>query len=338
MRYLLSLFTLIFTSGILQAQDNLGLLLVSGVEDAQTFTGDYIGPGVEGVMYSRTGGWYQTAEVKYPFGFEISVIANASLNMDQHQTFVLDVNDYQNLQFPNGDTSREVATILGHNDPPVDVLLTSKSNAGSEEMLFRLPQGLGSSGFDVIPTAFIQARLGLFKGTEIKARYFPVRSFEDVNVDLYGGAVQHEFTSWLPAPDLFPVAVSGMVAYSVMDATYDFTEDEIMTGDNHHLDATMNYWLFSAIVSTNLPVLNVYGGISYLNGSSETDMLGNFTIMNEDTGMTVASVTDPLSISRAVEGYKANLGLSVRLGLFKINAEYNFQKYETISAGLHIGI
>ena len=99
----------------------------------------------------------------------------------------------QNLRFRDGCAGKRVATILGHVDPPVEMLVDYENSSGSQETALVFPQGFGSSGIDFIPTYFLQARLGIFNGTEIKARNLPTRSFGDVQIDLYGGAIQHQF-------------------------------------------------------------------------------------------------------------------------------------------------
>ena len=52
------LFTLVFLTTIttVSAQQNLDELLASGVEDAQTFTQQYITPGAEGLLWNTTSG------------------------------------------------------------------------------------------------------------------------------------------------------------------------------------------------------------------------------------------------------------------------------------------
>lgn len=321
----------------LWAQDNLGYLLASGVEDAQRFAADYTAPGVEGIIYNRSSGWYHTAEAKDFLKFEFSVIGNASVNLGEYQTFNLNTSDYQNLEFRDGAGQRRVASILGDDSAASEVLLNYSTSSGNQQALFQLPQGVSESGVDVIPTIFLQARLGIFKGTEIKARYFPSRDYGNVSIDLLGGAIKHEFTSWLPASNLFPVSIAGMVTYSAMEATYDFTNLDLIEGSNQRLESQLNFWMFSAIVSTNFPVLNAYGGIGYVNGTSETEMLGNFIVLN-NSGESIVSLVDPLSVLHDFSGFKGNLGISLQLGLFAVHAEYNLQKYQTISAGLHIGI
>lgn len=322
-----------FSTLPLLAQENLTNLLISGTEDTQRFLNDYLGPGTRGLIYNRAGGWYQGAEVKDPLGFEISLIANGSVNLDQHQSFILNIEDYKNIQFPGGETQKEVATILGENDPAVQILLRSESGGG--ETSFELPQGIGAAGANIIPTAFLQGRLGLFRGTEVKVRYLPRREFEGANFQILGGAIQHEFTQWL-APGSFPLAVSGMVVYSVMDGEYDFTNEEFVEGTNQRLDSKMDYLMFSGIVSTKFRVVNLYGGISYLSGTSETKLLGTYEI-EDNSGETIATLTDPLSLTSDVAGLTANLGLSLRWGFFKVHTEYNFSEFQTISAGVHVG-
>lgn len=334
MRKFVTIILMFFSSLSLMAQENLTDLLISGTEDTERFVQDYLSPGTRGLIYNLSGGWYQSAEVKAPLGFEISVIGNASVNLGRHQSFILNTEDYNNVQFPGGETQKEVATILGQNDPAVRVILSNEV-AGEGETSLELPQGIGSAGANFIPTAFLQARLGLFRGTEVKFRYFPRRDFNGANVQILGGAVQHEFTQWL-APESFPVAVSGMVAFSVMDGNYDFTNEEIVQGTNQRLDSRMDYLLFSGIVSTKFSVVNVYGGVSYLKGNSETKLLGDYEIVN-DAGVTVVTLRDPLSVSSDVAGLTANAGISLRLGFLKIHTEYNFSEYQTLSAGLHVG-
>lgn len=321
----------------LSAQDNLGKLLASGIEDTRTFAADYFRPGTEASMYNLSSGWFQSAEVKGVLGFEFSIIGSGAVNLGEHQAFLMRTTDYQNLEFADGSSEKEVATFLGHNQPPVDVHLTYDTPLGSEQVTITLPDGLASAGVDFVPSAFLQARLGIFKGTELKVRYFPKINYEDVEAEIYGAGIQHEITSWLFPVDM-PVAISGIVAYTKMNGSYDFTRQNYLDGENQRVKTEMDTWLFSGIVSTNLPVINFYGGLGYVSGSSNTAMLGTYIVRDERTGYTVAEVEDPFSLDDEIGGVKASLGLSLKLGFVKLHADYSFQEYETVSAGLHFGI
>lgn len=336
MKQLLGFLSLYFFSVPLLGQDNLTPLLISGTEDTQTFLEDYLRPGTQGLIYNLSSNWYRTAEVKKPLAFEISILGNASVNLDEHQSFILNTEDYENLQFPDGKTQHKIATILGNNDPAAQVILRNESLTGDDQTILDLPQGLGSQGVEFIPTVFLQARIGVFKATEVKFRYFPRRDFGGADVQILGGAIQHEITQWL-APKYFPLTVSGLVAYSTMDANYEFTESQIVQGENQRLDSQVEYWMFSGIVSTKFPIFNFYGGVSYLQGTSQTNLLGTFFIVNQNSGETITSYKDPVKLNNKAGGMTGTLGTSLNLGIFKLNGEYNFSKYQTIAAGVHFG-
>ncbi len=321
----------------LSAQDNLGRLLASGVEDTRTFAADYFRPGAEASMYNLSSGWYQSAEVKGKLGFEFSIVGSGAVNLGEHQTFLMNTADYHNLEFADGSSEKEVASLLGHNLAPVEVYMTYDTPLGTERTSIMLPEGLAAAGVNFVPSAFLQARLGIFKGTEIKARYFPRVQYEDVEAELYGAGIQHEITSWLFPVDM-PVAISGIVAYTRMNGSYDFTRQNYVEGENQRVKTEMDTWLFSGIVSTNLPVVNFYGGLGYVSGSSNTAMLGTYVVRDEQSGYKIAEVEDPFTLDDEIAGMKASLGVSLKMGFVKLHADYSFQEYETLSAGLHFGL
>ncbi|PKA83548.1 hypothetical protein ATE92_1704 [Ulvibacter sp. MAR_2010_11] len=333
--------TLLLAVFPLTAQENLEDLLAAGIEDAQRFTAGYISPAAEGMMYNTSNSWIQSAEVKKPLKFEISLIANATLIKDDKKSFTLNTSDYNNLYFRDGSTSKDVATAFGENNPDIVVYAIVKDETGvfTEEVEFLLPQGLASVDVNVLPTAFLQARLGIFKATEIKVRYFPKIDREDVKTGLIGLGLQHEFTQWLPAEDVFPVAISGFIAYTNLSANYDFTDDAIIEGERQQFDVTQNSWLFQVQASTKLPVFNVYGGIGFVSGTSDFDVLGTYRVRGGIPFFeTTNEFTDPFSVENKISGVRATLGAKLQLGFFGVHADYNIAEYSNISAGIHFGI
>ena len=226
------------------SQENLEDLLAAGIEDAQRFSEGYITPAAEAMLYNAANGWMQSAEVKGPLKFELSLIGNATFINDDKKTFTLNTADYNNLKFRDGSTVKEVATAFGENNPDIVVYAEVQNGVFTEDVEFILPQGLASVNVDVLPTAFLQGRLGIFKATELKLRYFPKIDREDVKVGVFGLGLQHELTQWLPAEKIFPVAISAMIAYSNLNANYDFTNDEIIEGENQQFDLKQNAWVF----------------------------------------------------------------------------------------------
>lgn len=330
------IFILLFCINSINAQDNIEKLLISGVNDAKRFAASYITPGAESLMYSMNSGWYSTAKVHKPLGFDISLVASGHFVNDSDQSFNLNVADYENIRFEDGSQSKAVATIFGENNPGVSVIARVEENGLSQDVEILLPNGVSSNSVDVLPAAFLQAELGLLKSTEIKVRYFPKVNTDDVETEMIGLAVQHELTSWLPLGQILPVDISGLVAYTKLDSRFDFSGDVALRGENQRLELGAETWLFEVIASTKLPIINFYGGLGYVSGDSDLDLKGTYII--EPTIFTQERVlTDPFTVNNDISGLRATVGAKLKLGFFGLNADYTFQEYETISVGLHFG-
>ncbi len=198
-----------------------------------------------------------------------------------------------------------------------------------------MPTGLGSENINFVPSAFIQASIGLIKGIELKARFFPKVETDDIEVGLFGVGLQYDFTSLLPADKLIPVAISGLIAYTNLDATYDFSESSIVRGSDQRLENSTNTWLFQAIGSTRLPIFNVYGGIGYITGNSDTDLRGTYSVTSG--ALAGDTLIDPLSIENKVSGIRGTVGFKLKLGFFRFNADYTLAEFDNLSIGLSFG-
>ncbi|WP_417866032.1 DUF6588 family protein [Xanthomarina gelatinilytica] len=317
-----------------QSQDNIDDLLAAGVNDAKRFSQDYLAPATEGLAYGINNGWFNHAKGQKQFGFEIGLIANTSFINDDKKTFEMRASDYENIRFLDNSTSKNVATALGHNDPDITVVITYDDPIfGNQETELTLPTGIGSTGVNIIPAAFLQAAFSPFRGTQIKARYFPKIETEDVKTGLYGVGIQQEFTAWLPRDKFFPVAISGLIAYTHLDGSYDFTDSNLVEGSNQQVQTDINTFLFELIASTNFKVLNAYGAIGYLSGKSQTDLLGTYVVT--DGLLYSESIVDPFSIEEKVNGIRTTLGANLKLGFFSLNVDYTFAEFNSASLGLN---
>ncbi len=326
-------FVLLLSSSLAISQANINEVFAAGVDDAELFTNDYMAPVSEGLMYSVSNGWYNSAEAKPLLGFEISIIANAASfkNKENKKSFVLNTVDYENIQFVDGSISKTVSTGLGDID---NVMVYVEDEDGLFREEFELPTGLASENINFLPSAFVQVSVGLVKGTEIKARFLPKIDTEEASMGFYGVGLQHEFTSLLPLEKVWPVAISGVVGYTHLDGSYDFTDTGIVSGENQRIETDVNTWVFQAVVSTKLPIINFYGGIGYLTGKSETDILGTY---NVTSGPFQQSVTDPFSLTKKASGVTANIGTKLKLGFFRLNADYSIAAFNSLSVGVNFG-
>ncbi len=323
----------LFCAGCLTAQTNINDLLAAGIDDAQRFTDDYLSPLSEGVIYGVTGSWYNTADAKPLGGFEISIIGNLTFygNKDDKKEFVLNTAEYENIQFVDGSTSRTVSSALGDIE---DVLVFVEDDTGLLRTEFELPSGLASENINFLPSGYVQVSVGLIKGTEVKARFLPKINADDAEISFYGFGLQHEFTKHLPADKVLPVAISAVIGYTRFNGNYDFTDTNVIAGENQRFEMDINSWIFQAVASTKLPVINFYGGLGYITGKAETDILGTYIV---EEGPFQTTYIDPFSVDEDASGIIGNVGAKLKLGLFRFNVDYSLGEFNNLSVGLNFG-
>ncbi|WP_435623122.1 DUF6588 family protein [Flagellimonas sp.] len=317
------------------AAQDLNDLFVAGVNDAERFANAYLDPVAEAGLFSIANGWYNSGEAKPLGGFEISIVGNITgfKNKNDKKSFVLDPADYENLDFvTNPGQPRAVSTGLGDIEGII-VVVEDETSLFREE--FELPSGLAAEDFNFIPTGYIQASVGLIKGLEVKARFLPKIEIDDeAEIGLFGAGIQYEFTKLLPADKIWPIALSAVIGYTSLSGEYDFTDSGVIDGSDQRLDASFNTWNISAVASTKLPVINFYGGLGYITGSSDIDVLGTY---EASSPFLTTTIVDPFTVATDASGVAATLGTKLKLGFFRLNAEYNIAEFSTFTFGVNFG-
>lgn len=323
---------LISFSGI--SQENIDDLLAAGINDAKRFSTDYLRPATEAVSHGINSGWFNHGETMHKFGFSLSVIANVGFIPEDKKAFELNVADYENVRFPDDSPSKMVATTLGFNDPDQTIIVRYDDPIfGDQEVELTLPNGIGAANIELVPTAYIQAGFSPFKGTELKARFFPKIDREDAKVGYYGLGIQQEFTSWLPAEKIWPIAISGLLAYTHLDASYDFTDSSTVDGDNQRVETDINSILGQVVVSTKLKVINFYAGLGYMSATANSDLLGTYRV--SDGFIFSEEIVDPFSIEEKHTGLRTTFGTRLKLGFFSLNADYTLAEFNSGTIGLN---
>ena len=334
MKYLF-LTGVLLLSAVGYSQSNVNELFAAGINDAEKFTDSYFGPVSEAAIYSLANGWYNSADSKPLGGFEISIIGNMTSfkNKEDKKSFVLNTADYENLQFVDGSSSKPVSTALGDLEG-IRVFVEGEVGPLTTREEFELPTGLASENINFIPTAFLQLSVGLIKGLEVKARFLPKIATDDVAIGLYGVGLQYDFSKLLPADKILPVALSAVVGYTQLNATYDFTNSNIVDGSDQKIDVDMNVLSVQAIASTKLPIINFYGGIGYVSGKSTTDVLGTYRVQS---GPFQETYIDPFSLTRKASGVSGTLGAKLKLGFFRLHADYSLAEFNNLTIGVNFG-
>ncbi len=321
---------LLLSGGFARSQDNVREYLLLGVEIAEELTAAYTRPVAEGLLYGITGGWYNSAVVREPWDVELSLVTNGSFVPSDARTFTLNTNRYDQLTTRSGEAILEVPTILGGSASPATLLAT----IGEEVFEFETPRGLGLTDLNLLPNAFLQAKVGLPFATEAGVRVFPNLTVGDVELGMYGIGLQHEFSRWIEFLDSSPVALSIFGAYTYLGAKYNFETGGDVLGEDQRIRIDMNSWLFEMVASTRFEKLNFYGGLGYVTGDSDTRLQGTYEVQTRIP----VTFTDPFDYQNDVSGFRANLGANLRLGWFGMNLAYTFQGYNNLALGINFNI
>ncbi len=341
------------------AQNNISEILAAGLVAAQEYSDSYIMPAGESFATNLSTGWYDDAKSLKKWQFELSVRGQATFSPDDQRSFVLDPERYAQIiqdeydgsgnpparievSFADGSTNpRNIATALGVNNPPEFLVIRALDGVFGTELdrtTIELGQGLENENVDFIPTVFLQAGLGLGGGLEIKARFVPKIQVDEAKTSLYGGAVQWEMTKLFEdesGNSAFPFRLAALAGVTRVDADYDFQDGVVVDGVNQSIEVQATSFTFAAIASTRWKVFNFFGGVNYATGTTESDLLGTYTIRNNSVifpGST--TFNDPLSVNADIDMIMSTVGGKLNLGPFSVVGSYTFSDYSTANAAV----
>ncbi len=324
---------LLFSAVNLNAQNDFDFrnYLVLGVEAAEDLASLYLEPLSEGLLYGLTGGWNNTAQVKQKWEIDFGIVANGSFVPDEKLFKEIDISAIDNLEVQGGANLVRIPTILGSSESEVTFVATRDG----EEFVFDAPTGIGLISTNLLPNAFIQASMGLPMHSEFSLRFFPKISIEDASIGVIGFGLKNELTQSFKNWQKFPIAISLFVAFTRLDADYDFVTDGFITGDSQSVDAALNSWLFEIMASTKFPVWNVYGGLGYVTGKSNYALKGTYVISTQEETI---RFENPFDVQASISGIRGNIGGSITLNRFKINLDYTFQGFNNVALGINYNL
>ncbi|WP_157515082.1 DUF6588 family protein [Gaetbulibacter saemankumensis] len=303
--------------------------LILGVDRAEELASAYTEPLNEGLMYALSGGWYNSARVKKKWNMELSLVTVGSFVPSEKQYKELDLSKIENLDVVGSNSNIvRIPTILGSTSSNVRFAAT----VDGETYEFDAPTGIGLFKMDLLPSPFLQLGLGLPASFEITFRYFPKVKIDEGSVGAVGVGLKHEFTKSINRINEWPLAISAMMAYTRLDAKYNFQADGFVKGDSQSAKGYLNTMLFEMIASSKNPIYNVYGGLGYVIGRSQYDLNGNYIIELDNKTL---EFHDPFSMETKISGVKLSVGANVNISSFSINLDYTFQGYNNLALGIN---
>lgn len=309
----------------------INFLLVSK-EFAETTLSKYNKPLAEGLTYGVTGGWYGMANVQSPWKFNISLISNGTFIPKNKRSYGLDISNIENLEIVGGGNLVNVPTILGNTNSSVRM----EATLDGRQFEFDVPTGIGLADLNLLPSALLQLSMGLPGATEVKIRYFPRISVDNIRIGLIGVGLQHEFSQWIEAMEKSKISLSAFIGYVDLSNNAKFDADGAVQGKNELIESNVKIWNYAILSSTHFPIYNVFLGLGYVNSKSKTELKGTFLI---DTPIQSIIFKDPLTTRNNTSGVKLNIGGKARIGKrVSVILDYTFQGYNNMSFGLLFGI
>jgi|GEM_PF-3128691 len=313
------------------SQENLKNYLLLGIERAEEITSVYTAPLTEGLVYALAGGWSNVATVNKPWQVTLAIKSNGSFIPEDKLSYTLDLERFENVTVIGDADSIEIPTIVGSTEQSETIVVT----IDGREFQFDAPTGTGLLSVNLLPSAFLQAEVGLPYHSEFGVRYFPRITVGDVKFGIIGAGAKHQFSEWIGFLRDSPIAMSTDISFTQLNTDYFFERDGLVPGTNQRIDAQVNSWLFQLSTSTKFKRYNAYVGLGYLTGNSDYVFRGDYRI---ETPIRVIEYQDPFDVQNTESHWRANIGGMAQFGWFSVNLDYTFQGYNNVSLGLNFDV
>jgi len=313
--------------------------IFSARDDAQTYLDYYMSPVLNGLMYNLNNGWYTTGKTHQKWGFDLTIAASVAMIPEEEKNFIFKASEYNYLSINSSNLALPTAA-----GGLTSTTLSASNNSNS--ITFDAIDGLGEEwpkDFFIpisIPTPMIQIGVGIPSKTDVKLRYFPNSTTNELEYGLLGVGIQHDLTQHFKLFEKIPrFHLSGFGAFTKMHLNYKPLNSDV-SGENQRLEMKMNTYTLQLIGDINLKIVNFYAGLGYTGGTTNLDALGTYKydFNNNGTYTSDEIFVDPMLLKFDISGLKTTAGVRFNLGPVKLFADYTLQKYASISTGLALSI
>lgn len=342
-KYILTLLGVLAFTINTKAQSGFEAILLTDKADSEKLMTAYFAPAMEGFINAMNNGWYHTAKVHKPFGFDLSIGLNGAIVPTEKELFNISA-----LGLTSVSSSSTTASTFAGPSNSTNMTVNTTVNGQSASASFAFPGGAtGDLPLNAVPAPLLQLNLGLPWKLEAMVRMVPKINIgeDDGSVQMLGLGLKKEITNWFGPMDKTPLHVSLLASYTTMNVNYGIGDinSANLEVKNGLTEFDLTSFTAQAIASLNFPIINIYGGIGYNSGSSTYSMNGTFTGIY-DTGLpspnnTVRkTLSVPSNLDFESSGFMTTLGTRLSLGFFKIFGSYTLQEYNTASLGVAISI
>ena len=296
-----------------------GQVNIQNIDDAKNFLHHYLSPLGESLGFTLNNGWYNTARPHKFAGFDATITLNMLSVPDVKKSF--NPNMIDNFSSDNIATP----TIMG------------KGNGGLIEYngeSFQMPNQESAISFLALPT--FNVGVGIFKKTEINARYLPTYKYGEGfigrgEVNMWGIGFKHDILQWIPIiGDAIPLSLSIQGGYTQLNSQILILSQA----------AELNVQAMNAnlILSRNFLMLTGYASIGY--NSAKTTFLAGENLPDTDH-FNIDEVNFDTPIEMVFESknkLRSNIGVKLTLAVVAIHANYTFSEYPVATIGVGVSL
>jgi hypothetical protein len=330
------------------AQNGYSALIKSGPGDATKLVDAYAQPIFKGFGVGMNSGWSNTAKTKKTLKFDIRISASAAFVPSSDKNFdVTAIGLSNNLRVKSG-SSNITPTIGGGNTPATLEAFDENGNKVDE---FVLPTGKTS----VIPIPQIQVTVGLVQNTDLTLRAIPKISFgNDIgSVSMIGFGLKHNIMAdFAKADGVVPFDLALAFGFNRLNMNVPLSVEPDAGAlpapgntnnnfENQYLEGHFNSFMLQAIISKKYNVITPFFSVGYNTSTTDMAAVGNYPI---NTNTTIGqefyqTFTNPIHINKkSIDGMRADIGFQLELGYFRFYTSYSAAQYQSVNAGIGLGL
>lgn len=309
------------------------------------------------MVQNLNSGWYHTGKTHKKYGFDFTINATASFVPDNKKRFLFRNSDYNVLELASGNSQEYLPTVMGqttNKQIDVKIPLDASGNiippgSGIIPTSYKVARFDALDGIEdelpvaAVPSPMIQIGFGLPSKTDFKVRFVPTIGSDEVKFNLIGIGLQHNILQYFKLDKVTPFDLSVLGAFTTSTTTYT-PKDGTIPGRNQETTFKINAYTIQVVGNVDLKVINFYAGLGYSSGNSSVLVKGTYEFQYDvkDVFGTVINtineeITDPINIHyKMSKQLKATLGMRLNLSVVKLFADYSFQDYGTLNAGVAI--
>ena len=289
---------------------------------------------MKGAIYSSNGGWFNSAKVHKKLGVDLSLRLNASFVPSADQAFSI-----SNLEYITSEAN-DLPTIIGSSRQE-ELIVTIPPDGILPEMktTIKSPKGIKSKlPLGAVPAPVLQLAIGIPFDTEVILRYSPEYHRKGIDMSFKGLGIKHNLLQYFGPIDKFPINISALASFSKMKIDYDIQSFSSIKGSGQVAQFSLNNYNLLLIASLDVLVVNFYAGFGFSGGDSSFKMLGHYDLeyQTESNIPITRSLNDPIDMNFNVSGYQTTIGAKFKFLIFSAYADFTFQDYNTLSAGISI--